>query len=105
MPRRLSALSRGRDPSGLDTRATSMATVVQPRRVLIVGDGDLSYSLALQRAFGSVIELTATVLPSAQELPQSHPPLRTFGRVESKWQRSRGTPWRVLIPTLTLNEF
>ena len=45
-----------------------MATVVQPRRVLIVGDGDLSYSLALQRAFGSVIELTATVLPSAQEL-------------------------------------
>ena len=45
-----------------------MATVVQPRRVLIVGDGDLSYSLALQRAFGSVIELTATVLPSAEEL-------------------------------------
>ena len=33
-------------------------------RVLTVGDGDLSYSLALQRAFGGTIQLTATVLPT-----------------------------------------
>ena len=32
------------------------------RRVLTVGDGDLSYSLALARCFGSQIELTATTL-------------------------------------------
>jgi hypothetical protein len=44
------------------------AAVVEPRRVLIVGDGDLSYSLALQRAFGEIIQLTATVLPTAEEL-------------------------------------
>ena len=44
------------------------AAIVEPRRVLIVGDGDLSYSLALQRAFGETIELTATVLPTAEEL-------------------------------------
>ena len=32
------------------------------RRVLTVGDGDLSYSLALARCFGPQIELTATTL-------------------------------------------
>ena len=39
-----------------------------PLRVLTVGDGDLSYSLALQRAFGDRLKLTATVLPSSEEL-------------------------------------
>ena len=48
------------------------AAVVEPRRILIVGDGDLSYSLALQRAFGGLIELTATVLPTAQELAATY---------------------------------
>ena len=48
------------------------AAVVEPRRILIVGDGDLSYSLALQRAFGETIELTATVLPTAEELAATY---------------------------------
>ena len=48
------------------------AAVVEPRRILIVGDGDLSYSLALQRAFGDGIELTATVLPTAEELAATY---------------------------------
>ena len=39
-----------------------------PLRVLTVGDGDLSYSLALARAYGDRILLTATVLPTAEEL-------------------------------------
>ena len=37
-------------------------------RVLTVGDGDLSYSLAIARAFGEAIQLTATVLVPEQEL-------------------------------------
>ena len=37
-------------------------------RVLTVGDGDLSYSLAIARCCGEAIELTATVLPSEPEL-------------------------------------
>lgn len=41
-------------------------------RVLTVGDGDLSYSLALQRAFGDAIQLTATVLPTADELAATY---------------------------------
>ena len=50
------------------THAPANAAVLEPRRVLIVGDGDLSFSLALQRACGGAIQLTATVLPTAQEL-------------------------------------
>ena len=38
--------------------------------VLTVGDGDLSYSLALQRAFGEIV-LTATTLASEDELRRS----------------------------------
>ena len=41
-------------------------------RVLTVGDGDLSYSLALQRAFGGTIQLTATVLPTEDELAATY---------------------------------
>ena len=41
-------------------------------RVLTVGDGDLSYSLALVRAFGGAIQLTATVLPTANELAATY---------------------------------
>ena len=37
-------------------------------RVLTVGDGDLSYSLALHRAFSAQIVLTATTLPDADEV-------------------------------------
>ena len=37
-------------------------------RILTVGDGDLSYSLALQRAFGADVSLVATTLPAADEL-------------------------------------
>ena len=37
-------------------------------RVLTVGDGDLSYSLALARCFNDGISLTATTLPSREEL-------------------------------------
>ena len=44
-------------------------------RVLTVGDGDLSYSLALARAFGEAIELTATTFVSEAEL------LETYGSV------------------------
>ena len=43
-----------------------------PIRVLTVGDGDLSYSLALQRAFGETIQLTATVLPTEDELAATY---------------------------------
>ena len=41
-------------------------------RVLTVGEGDLSYSLALQRAFGGTIQLTATVLPNEDELAATY---------------------------------
>eukprot|EP00966_Prymnesium_polylepis_P042779 994144-Prymnesium_polylepis.1 len=49
--------------------ATAMGKVPEgPMRVLTVGDGDLSYSLALARAFGARIQLTATVLVPEEEL-------------------------------------
>ena len=41
-------------------------------RVLTVGDGDLSYSVALARAFGSTIQLTATTLLSEAELLETY---------------------------------
>ena len=41
-------------------------------RVLTVGDGDLSYSLALARAFGDQIKLTATVLLSEAEVVETY---------------------------------
>ena len=42
------------------------------RRVLTVGDGDLSYSLALARAYDNSIDLTATTLLSEQELRETY---------------------------------
>ena len=43
------------------------------RRVLTVGDGDLSYSLALARCYGPQIELTATtLLPNEAELTATY---------------------------------
>ena len=39
---------------------------------LTVGDGDLSYSLALRRCFGEQIELTATTLLSEAELTSTY---------------------------------
>ena len=42
------------------------------RRVLCLGDGDLSYSLALRRCFGEQIELTATTLLSEAELTSTY---------------------------------
>ncbi|KAL1526646.1 hypothetical protein AB1Y20_015350 [Prymnesium parvum] len=41
-------------------------------RLLTVGDGDLSYSLALVRAFGASISLTATVYLSEEELSRTY---------------------------------
>ena len=41
-------------------------------RVLTVGDGDLSYSLALARAFGDQLRLTATTLLSEAELLETY---------------------------------
>ena len=41
-------------------------------RILTVGDGDLSYSLALRRCFGEQIELTATTLLSETELTATY---------------------------------
>ena len=41
-------------------------------RILTVGDGDLSYSLALRRCFGEQIELTATTLLSEAELTSTY---------------------------------
>ena len=40
--------------------------------VLTIGEGDLSYSLALARAFGDAIVLTATTLPPADELAATY---------------------------------
>ena len=56
-----------RRPAGLH-RPPSMPTSSGPLRVLTVGDGDLSYSLALARAYGDRIRLTASVLPTTEEL-------------------------------------
>ena len=54
-------------------RALKMASPLpQRRRVLTVGDGDLSYSLALSRAFGDAIELTATTFLSEVELQSTY---------------------------------
>ena len=47
-------------------------SATQPVRVLTVGEGDLSYSLALARAFGDRIELTATTLPDEEELRRTY---------------------------------
>ena len=47
-------------------------------RILTVGDGDLSYSLALQRAFGADVSLVATTLPAADELCATY---RTVGGI------------------------
>ena len=57
-----------------------------PIRVLTVGDGDLSYSLALQRAFGNAIQLTATVLPTEDELAATY----TMAAANAAELRSRG---------------
>lgn len=43
-----------------------------PISVLTVGDGDLSYSLALSRAYGHALSITATTLLSAQELHETY---------------------------------
>ena len=43
-----------------------------PIRVLTVGDGDCSFSLALARAYGGRITLTVTTLPSEQELNDTY---------------------------------
>jgi 23S rRNA-/tRNA-specific pseudouridylate synthase len=42
-------------------------------KVLTVGDGDLSLSLALARAYGEHIELTASVLDSKEDLVRAYP--------------------------------
>ena len=46
----------------------SIAGEAAPRRVLTVGDGDLSFSLALARAFSERVHLTATTLLTEPEL-------------------------------------
>ncbi|GKY93373.1 hypothetical protein MPSEU_000304900 [Mayamaea pseudoterrestris] len=43
-----------------------------PFRILTVGDGDLSCSLALQRAYGSQVELVASTLLSPSELQATY---------------------------------
>ena len=58
-------------PTNLRKAALAAAAVddIPPRtRILTVGDGDLSYSVALARAFGDTIELTATTLLDEAEL-------------------------------------
>ena len=44
----------------------------RPLRVLTVGDGDLTYSRALLRAYGSRLSLTASVLVTAEELRETY---------------------------------
>ena len=63
-----------------------MPTSSGPLRVLTVGDGDLSYSLALARAYGGRIRLTASVLPTAEVLV----PTYAAGRPWSGRPRSGG---------------
>ena len=47
---------------------TSDVPPVPRRRMLTVGDGDLSYSLAIVRAYGEMLHLTATTILSETEL-------------------------------------
>jgi hypothetical protein len=42
-------------------------------RILTVGDGDLSLSLALARAYGNCVSLTASVLDSEEDLLKAYP--------------------------------
>jgi hypothetical protein len=56
------------------------------RRVLTVGDGDLSYSLALARAYGSRVRLTATTLLTEAEL------LATYERAAHVLEELRALP-------------
>ena len=45
----------------------------RPRRILTVGDGDLSYSLAVARAYGTdLVQLTASTLLSEVELRSTY---------------------------------
>ena len=54
------------------TRDKSTPATTAPPTVLTVGDGDFSYSLALSRAFGDAIRLTATTLLDADELAATY---------------------------------
>ena len=58
-------------------------------RILTVGDGDLSFSLAIARAFGDSIELTATTLLSAEELCQTYASAAENIRLLSEMQNVR----------------
>eukprot|EP00980_Cylindrotheca_fusiformis_P000659 scaffold160_cov136-Cylindrotheca_fusiformis.AAC.6 len=51
----------------------SGATCKEKTRILTVGDGDLSLSLALARAYGKCISLTASVLDSEDDLLKAYP--------------------------------
>jgi hypothetical protein len=42
-------------------------------RILTVGDGDLSLSLALARAYGNCVSLTASVLDSEEDMLKAYP--------------------------------
>jgi len=54
---------------GMDTSKPTKARCLTPKaRCLTVGDGDLSYSLALARRFGPTVELTASTLCTHEEL-------------------------------------
>ena len=59
-------------PANLRKEEATTEAVHKPPRVLTVGDGDLSYSLALARAYGSAIELTASTLLREEELLETY---------------------------------
>ena len=58
----------GTNPVHQPDRSIAWMQRDEAMRVLTVGDGDCSYSLALARAFGDQISLTATTLPDEAEV-------------------------------------
>lgn len=69
----METIANNNSPSSAITAGT-VCTTTKPLHILTIGDGDFSCSLALKRAYGHHIHVTASsLLPSAQEVQALYP--------------------------------